>query len=75
MFLGIPFPRGFSKDAIDIVKKLLNRNTASRLCNGKNNGGAYAKQKWFASYDWDEQNLPRPLPKAYSGHKKALVVM
>jgi len=50
----VPYPRNFSKDAIAIIKKFLDKKVSKRL--GRLKGGAQLirEQPWFKGFDWDK---------------------
>jgi len=60
----IAFPSEFSKDAIHLIKKLLNPKPFKRLGVTKGGASAIKKHPWFKGFDWDallEKKLAAPL--------------
>mmetsp|Transcript_15058 Transcript_15058/g.29014 ORF Transcript_15058/g.29014 Transcript_15058/m.29014 type:complete len:788 (-) Transcript_15058:272-2635(-) len=60
---SVSFDGRISKEAKDLIKKLLNRDCRQRLGMGKNGSKAIIKHPWFSSMDWmklEKQQLPAP---------------
>jgi len=47
---GLDFPRSLSKEAVDLMKKLLDKNPVSRLSNPE----GIREHSFFAGINWDQ---------------------
>ena len=54
LWKDLTFPDVVSKDAKDLISKLLERNPSQRLGAGQNGVSSIKKHKFFKSIDWEK---------------------
>lgn len=66
----ISFPSHFSKEAVDLIKKLLHHKPTKRLGVTKGSASAIKEHPFFANFDWKalyEKRLPAPIVPKIKG--------